>query len=238
MKKPITESDLYEPIQQYLIRQGYTVRSEVNHCDITAVKEDELIIIEMKRGFNTILLLQATQRQKISDSVYVALPFPHGGIWSKKWRQIEHLLKRLQLGLILVKFQGGRALVHIQFHPVPFSRRKQKRAKMAILREIEGRSDEYNRGGSVRKKLVTAYREQAIFIACCLEKHGELTPKQLRNLGTGPKTQPILYANHYGWFDRCERGVYCLKPKGKKELETYPDLVQHYREKIENNSVS
>ncbi len=44
MAKITKETDLYPPIRDFLTAQGYTVRSEVNHCDITAVRGDELSI--------------------------------------------------------------------------------------------------------------------------------------------------------------------------------------------------
>ena len=34
---------------------------------------------------------------------------------------------------------------------------------------------------------MTAYRENAIFIACCLEKEGVLSATELKGLGTGDK---------------------------------------------------
>jgi hypothetical protein len=43
------ETDLSKPLQTYLAAQGYTVRCEVKHCDIVAVKDDVLIVIELKR---------------------------------------------------------------------------------------------------------------------------------------------------------------------------------------------
>ena len=38
---PPRETDLYGPIHNYLEAQGYTVRAEVNHCDVTARKAAE-----------------------------------------------------------------------------------------------------------------------------------------------------------------------------------------------------
>lgn len=227
--KPIRESDLYQPISEYLSNQGYTVRAEVNHCDITAVKGENLVVIELKRGFNATLLMQAADRQKITDSVYVALPYPQQGIRSKKWQKIKHLLRRLELGLILISFHTNHFDVEIVFHPIPFDRKKKKNKRIAILQEMKGRSGDYNQGGSVQRKLVTAYREEAIHIACCLEKHGPLTPRELRALGTGSKTQSILYNNHYGWFERIGRSVYELKESAKTEMSDYSELVQQYR---------
>jgi hypothetical protein len=228
-KRAIAETDLHEPVAKYLRANGYKVRSEVEGCDITAVRGEDLIIIELKRRFDTKLLVQAAQRQRITDSVYVALPRPDESLWSKRWREIQHLLKRLELGLILVSFRGRNSSVEVVFHPVAYVRRKRKSKKRAVLREIEARSGDYNLGGSVGRKLVTAYRENAIHVACALEKFGPLSPKHLVKLGTGPKTYSILYDNHYGWFDRIGRGLYELKPQGRAELASYGKLAAHYR---------
>jgi hypothetical protein len=223
------ETDLYHPVRDYLVANGYTVRGEVKDCDITALKGDDLIIVELKRTFNASLIIQATQRQKITDSVYVVLPRPASGIGTPQWRGIRHLLRRLELGLILVSLRARKSKVEVVFHPVPFDRRKTKAAKRAVIREIEGRAGDFNLGGSTRTKLATAYRENAIHIACCLEKHGQLSPKQLRAMGTGDKTQSILASNFYGWFERVDRGVYALKPGAVSEIAKHPDLLEHYR---------
>ena len=125
--KRLAETDLYRPIYEHLVAQGYTVRSEVEHCDITATRHDELVVIELKRSFGTNLLVQATQRQKVADSVYVALPRPDE--WNQAWGRKLHLLKRLELGLILVSFDSGEPVVEVVFHPVPFDRRQRKSAR-------------------------------------------------------------------------------------------------------------
>ena len=224
--KKSAETDLCHPIGQYLTAQGYTVRSEVNHCDITAVKGDELIIIELKRSVNVTLLIQATRRQHVTDSVYVALPRPR---LSRAWKGIRHLLRRLELGLIWVSLDGGGPAVEIVFHPVPFRRRKRAQARRAVLTEIAGRPDDLNQGGSTRRKIVTAYRENVIHIACCLERHGPLSPRELRAMGTGAKTTSILCSDFYGWFERVAAGIYALRPQGQKELARYPAVAQRYR---------
>jgi len=229
----LVETDLYRPVRTWLEQQGYTVRSEVRNCDITAVKGDDLVIIELKRAFGTPLLIQAARRQRITDSVYVAIPRPRGGVRTGQWRGIQHLLRRLELGLILVSPRSKVRPVDIIFHPVPFERQKRKRVRLAILREIDSRSGDYNEGGSCRRKLMTAYRENAIQIACALKQHGPLSPKQLRALGTGPKTLGILYDNVYGWFERIDRGVYDLNAAGRAALKQYRKLAAHYRGYLE-----
>jgi hypothetical protein len=220
------ETDLYRPIRDYLIAQGYTVRSEVHGCDIAATKGDDLIVVEMKRRFGAPLLVQATKRQRISDSVYVALPSDAA---RRGWEDTKHLLRRLELGLMLVSFGTKPPTVEVVFHPLPFQRQKRKRAKRAVLQEMQTRSGDYNVGGSTRRKLVTAYRENAIHIACCLEQLGPLTPKQLRTLGTGARTYSILYGDVYGWFERVAPGLYGLRAQGRGELKQYPRLARRYR---------
>ncbi len=197
----------------------------MEHCDIAAVKGDELIVVETKKSFSTALLIQATQRQRTTDSVYVALLKPKP---SRSWPGIRHLLKRLELGLILVSPGSPKMPVRVVFHPVPFQRHKRESAKRAVLLEAERRTGDLNPGGSHRRQIVTAYREQAIHIACCLRALGSLSPKSLRGMGTGPKTQPILHANVYGWFERVDVWVYTLGPQGHEALAQYPELAKHF----------
>jgi hypothetical protein len=226
--QPLRETDLYEPIRDYLVSQGYTVRAEVADCDVVAYKEGELIVIELKRHFSADLLIQAIDRQRITDSVYVALPGPFDSCRGNRWHGIRKLLRRLEIGLIVVDLQRARSQAKVVSHPSPYRRRRLKHKRLAVLEEMIGRSGNRNLGGSTRQKLVTAYRETAIHIACCLERYGPLTPRQLRALGTGSKTTSILYKDVYGWFERVSRGLYALSSLGRAALNDYPDLVGEY----------
>ncbi|OPZ81770.1 MAG: hypothetical protein BWY76_02923 [bacterium ADurb.Bin429] len=220
------ESDLYPPLQAYLTAQGYTVRGEVVHCDVAASKGDELIVIELKRNLSLELLAQAAQRQKRCASVYVAIPRPPDvAKWKRQRRDVLHLLRRLELGLILVALEHSRKPVEVVFHPLPAERRLRKHARRAVLEEIAARSLDLNAGGSTRRKLVTAYREQAIRIAVILAQTGPMTPRQLREHGTGTKTLSILSRNVYGWFTRIARGLYALTETGHAAQAEYPELV-------------
>lgn len=230
---PLRETDLYGPVRDWLAAQGYAVRAEVEHSDVIAKKGEDLIVIELKRRFDVSLLIQAARRQRISDSVYVALPKPASKDRGRRWRGIQRLIRQLEMGLIVVSPDPPAPRVEILFHPLPFQRRKLRRARRAVLEEMANRSGDYNQGGSVRKKLVTAYRENAIQIACCLQEFGPLAPRQLRALGTGPKTLSILSSNFYGWFERVERGIYALTAQGKTELEAYPELVSRSRRELD-----
>jgi hypothetical protein len=79
---------------------------------------------------------------------------------------------------------------------------------------------------------MTAYREQAVHVACCLMRFGDMSPARLRKMGTSGKTQNILRDNHYGWFTRVSKGIYSLNDSAREFLAGYPDLVKHYMELI------
>lgn len=232
------ESDLAAPICEYLCAQGYTVRSEVNGCDITAVQGEDLVVIELKKGFSTDLLIQATERQRIADSVYIAIPaegsLAKAARYDKRRRGIEGLLKRLELGLILVHFPDDADAppsVEVVLHPVKEVKpRRAPKVRRAVLREIRARSADYNVGGSTGRKLLTAYREQCIHLAVLLEKHGPLSPADLRAYGACEKAQNMLFKNVYDWFERLERGVYGLRARTVEELDQdWPQVTAHYR---------
>lgn len=239
VKGKLLEVDLYKPIQQHFIQQGYTVNGEVHDCDVTAVKGEDLVIIELKKGLNLELILQATRRQRLTDLVYIAIPKPKR-VSRRRWNDIMALLKRLELGLITVSFSGKRRNIEFLLHPEPYekgvSRNKKKRA--ALLAEIEGRSSDYNVGGSNKIKIMTAYKENCIQIACYLELLGPMSPKALGMLGTGKKTPSILSQNYYKWFERIQRGIYAITEQGKLELEEYPELVQYHLDRLNKDEVS
>ena len=218
------ETELSAPVKAYLESHGYQVNCEVKDCDIVATKGDDLIIVELKTSVNLTLLVQATKRQSISDSVYVAVPAPTKR--NRQWRGTLTVLKRLEIGLLLVEEGAMGMLVSKQFDPVPYQRKKNTRSRRALLTEVADRSGDYNVGGSTRTTLMTAYRENAILIACCLAKLGPSSPKSLRNLGTGDKTTSILSANHYGWFQRVEKGVYELTDQGDFESRSFKQIYK------------
>lgn len=227
------EQDLYVPIKDYLTKEGYTVKGEVKNCDIMAVRSDELLIVEMKKTLNLDVILQAAIRQRLSDKVYIAVPKKGKLLYTKRWKDICYLLRRLELGLFLVSVRGDSYFVEEAITPKPFSRelsvKKSTRKKREVLKEFSNRHGDYNIGGCTGKKLVTAYREQAIHIAALIGKYGNLSAKRLKELGTDKdKTSKILQDNHYGWFDKVERGIYTLSEKGKIELNEYQELVNFY----------
>jgi len=227
--KEIKETDLYGPLRDYLVARGYVVRSEVRGIDVVAERDGKALVFEMKRHLSLPLVAQAVDRQRSFDSVYVVVPHPGKRVRSRDWRAACRVLRRLELGLVLVSLEpesGG--TVEVAFHPAPFVRRSRKDFRRAVLEEAGGRSLDLNQGGSTRTKIITAYREAAIHIAACLAACGPLTPANLRAMGTAKNTGAILYDNYYNWFTRVSRGVYALTDKGREELEAYPDLAERF----------
>lgn len=216
------ESDLYAPVRDFLVAQGFTVQAEVHGCDVTARRGNDLVIVELKRNLSLNLLAQAAQRQTITDSVYMAVPRPAGSLRRGPWRRTVGLVRRLCLGLLLVG--DGDPAIEVVCHPLPYRPRRDKRRRRAILSEIRGRSGDYNLGGTGGKPVMTAYREQALHIARRLAGNGPCSPSKLRCLGCSYKTQSILYDNHYGWFDRVARGLYALSPAGRQALVEHADV--------------
>jgi len=235
VRNPIRETDLYEPVKHYLEDNGYLVRAEVKDCDIAAIKNKDLVVVELKKSLTIQLLLQATERQRLTSAVYIAIPAqPKRG---KKWRGILRLLRMLELGLIVVHFDKSGARSEVVLDPLPYDRKKNYKKRRAVIKEIADRSGDYNTGGSTRTKLITAYKEEAVYIAYCLSQLGASKPAKLRALGTGAKTTSILSNNHYGWFQRIDRGIYDITALGKSQLKDYSELVSQFKRKLKDQQV-
>ena len=59
-----------------------------------------------------------------------------------------------------------------------------------------------------------------------------MKPAELRAYDTGKKTTSILSANHYGWFQRIDHGIYQLTDQGKTDLAKYPEIVARCEQKL------
>ena len=226
------EAELYEPVRSFLEAQGFTVRGEVRGCDVVASRDDDLVIVELKRGFNVDLLLQATERQRLSQSVYIAVPAPLGKGDRARWRDILRLLRRLELGALLVHFDADPVTVEVCLEPQAPTRRRDLRERRAVLREARARTVDGNVGGSVSQPRLTAYREATLYLAYCLARLGPLAPKRLRELGAG-RAQTMLRRNYYGWFERAGRGIYALTPAGHDALAHYETVTAPFPQRLD-----
>lgn len=212
---------MYQPIKAYLEAEGYEVRSEVNHADIVGLKDDKMIIVEMKTSFNLKLVYQLLERQRVSDEVYAAVLVNYKTRWGKPFQNMTRLLKRLSLGLIIVYQKKSGVTVEKAFDP-EFNRYNRSHIKEKKLKyEFENRSADHNTGGVTKEKIVTVYRESALKIACLLEVKGTLKLSEIRQQTELEKAGSILQKNHYGWFERQSRGHYTLSEKALVEIKSF-----------------
>jgi len=222
------ESDMYSPIKKMLTNQGYTVRGEVKGCDIVALKDEAMIVVEMKLSANLTLIYQAMARQAATDWVFIAIPRPRN-VRRGTFPKLKKLVKQLNLGLIIVALDSPIKFAEIIILPEGKDSKRNKKAT-ALKREVRGRTIDTT-GGTTGAKVNTAYRERCIRIACLLEARGEMTAKELTALGCENDTHRILYTNAIGWFSRTGKGVYGLSDAGITYLNenAASNLVIYYR---------
>lgn len=228
MKRDFLEEDMYEYIKSYFEDLGYKVHGEVKSCDMTATKEDKLLVFELKKSLSIDLLIQGVKRQKISDLTYICVPKPIRFRYNSKFRDTIFLLKRLQLGLIFVDVVKEK--MEIMLDPKEFNMVKtikssyNKKKRRALEKEMSSRKTSRNKGGSFQKKLVTSYREEALRLLYLCSINNFITPKDGSAIGI-LKSQSILHNNHYGWFDRIERGKYSISAKGCADYEEFKEVI-------------
>ena len=224
------ETDLYEPIRAFLEEEGYQVQAEVKDCDIAAVKDGQLLIVELKKAFNLTLVYQGMERQSLTDQVFVAIPRPKKGAREKAWKDMLKLLKRLELGLLTVALDSPLKTVDVVLEPSDSLAWKNRKKREKLQAELENRQVDGNVGGMTRRKIMTAFREKSIRLACLLEREGQVSTATLRERGM-EEYLPLLGRNYDKWFGRVEKGVYTLSEKGKEALESedFAKAVAFYR---------
>ncbi len=218
------ETDLYEPVKALLEAQGYEVKAEIGAADVVAVRGEEApVIVELKLGFSLSLFHQAVDRQAVSDAVYIAVPRGSGRTFGAALASNVRLCRRLGLGLITVRLADG--LVEIHVDPAPWRPRPSARRRDRLLREFARRVGDPNQGGSTRRGLVTAYRQDALRCLRHLHANGPTKAADVARLAQVERARRLMADDHYGWFERVARGVYALTPKGAAALESYADEI-------------
>ena len=224
------ETDLYEPIRAFLEEEGYQVQAEVKDCDIAAVKDGQLVIVELKKAFNLKLVYQGMERQSLTEQVFVAIPRPKKGQREKAWKDMLKLLKRLELGLLTVALDSPLHTVDVVLEPSDSIAWKNRKKREKVQAELENRQVDGNVGGMTRRKIMTAFREKSIRLVCMLEREGQISTASLRERGLEDYIG-IFVKNYDKWFKRVEKGVYALSEKGREALENedYAKAVAFYR---------
>ncbi len=216
----VRETDLYAPIKLFLEGQGYEVKSEVGAADVVAVRgEEDPVIVELKARFSLSLFHQAIERQAITDTVYVAVPRLTGKPCRKALRNNQSLCRRLGVGLMTVRMKDG--LVEAHLDPAPYKPRKSKRKQARLLKEFTRLVGDPNTGGSTRRGLMTAYRQDALRCLNVLMEAGPTKAALVSKTANVTNARRLMLDNHYGWFERVETGIYALSPKGESATKEF-----------------
>lgn len=211
---------------------GYEVKGEVGAADMVAVMPisdpaakgaPEPVIIELKTGFTLSLFHQAINRQSMTGQVYIAVPRKTGKAAMVAVRRNKMLCRRLGIGLITVRLSDGSVVVHCE--PAPFTPRKIKARKTKLLAEFESRHGDPNMGGMTSSGMMTSYRQGALRCAKVLYDEGACKASYVAKMAGFDKARNCMAANHYGWFEKVDRGIYGLTPKGAEALEAHADEI-------------
>jgi hypothetical protein len=212
------EAALYPAVKRFLEAAGFEVKGEVCGCDVVAVRGDEpplLAIVELKRGFSLDLVLQAVDRMRPADEVWLAVPLTRRG--RDRDPRVRRLCRLIGLGLMAV--DAGRDLVEILAEPTPYRPRPDRRRRARLLGEHARRRGDPSPGGTNRQPVMTAYRQRALACAARL-RDGAARPRDLR--ADIPDAGRILLRNVYGWFERTAPGRYRLTTIGEAALLRWP----------------
>ncbi|MEL6467867.1 MAG: DUF2161 family putative PD-(D/E)XK-type phosphodiesterase [Pseudomonadota bacterium] len=207
------ETDLYLPVKTFLEGQGYVVKSEVGAADVVAVRGGEPpVIVELKLGYSLALVHQCVARFSVSDDVYMAVERGKGKRFLKATKDMTRLCRRLGLGLMTVRLSD--ALVQVHCDPGPYAPRKNAKRQQQLLKEFAARQGDPNDGGQTRVGLITAYRQDALKLAMYLYEAGASKGADVARETGVARATTMMRDDHYGWFEKVEKGVYGLTPKG------------------------
>lgn len=211
------ETDLYLPVKAFLEEQGYVVKSEVGAADVVALRGHETpVIVELKLGYSLALVHQCVARLAVSDDVYMAIARGAGKRFQKATKDMTRLCRHLGLGLITVRLLDG--LVEVHCDPGRYVSRKNAKRHGQLLREFARRQGDPNDGGQTRSGLVTAYRQDAMKLAIYLFEVGASKGAVVARETDVVRATTMMRDDHYGWFEKVEKGVYGLTPKGAKAV--------------------
>lgn len=209
------ETTLYAPVKRFLERLGLEVKGEICGCDLVALDNGTptaVVIGELKLTFTLELVLQAVDRTAVCDEVWLAVRASKRGRGREADARVKKLCKLLGFGLLVVAANGR---VDPLVEPVPWKPRSNAKRRSKIVNEHRRRLGDPAAGGSTRKPIMTAYRQQALACADVLAK-GPARPRDLKLFY--PDAAKILHRNVYGWFFRQERGIYALTDGGRAAL--------------------
>ncbi len=234
-----SEMDMSAPVKAWLEGSGCSVKSEVRSVDMVGMTDQGIVIaIELKKTLNLEVVNQAVERQKYVDFVYIGIIHNSKTLRNARMKMSLQTLKRLGIGLVTVNFKATEPVVSKVLDPVAFdllrSKSLHQKKRVKLIEEFKQRSLDLNKAGSKGTRLMTAYREKNLKAVLFLNDFEEMSPKELVEAGCEKKSiYSILNKNHYGWFDRVEKGRYRLSDQGRHAYKEYEHVIDFLRESRE-----
>ncbi len=230
------ESDIFYPLVSYFNQLGYEVFGEVLDCDVVVKKNKELIIVEMKLNFNIKLIIQAIDRFKYSDKVYIAIQKP-AKFNRKKRLELKKLCTMLGLGIFIIDLNNKLVEIELLLESTNIHKIKQTKQK-EIFKQLNDTKFNLNIGGVNQVKINTSYKEKCIYIACILTRCEIISAKQLKDeFNFSENIYNVLYKNYYNWFEKVQHGFYKLTDLGFEALddERYYPIVYYYQNELDKH---
>jgi hypothetical protein len=214
----VRETALYAPVKNFLEALGYACKGEIGGCDLVALAgeaEPVVVIAELKAAFNLELVLQAVDRARAGDEIWLAARLARRGRHLD--RRFRDLCRRLGFGLLGV---GDDGRVELLLSPVAPPPRRDPRRRSRLVEEHRRRRGDPHPGGGRGAPIMTAYRQRALILAHAMNE-GPKRPRDFRP--AVPDAGAILLRNVYGWFAPVARGVYDLTASGRAALARWPE---------------
>ena len=211
------ETALYAPVKAFLEGLGYACKGEIGGCDLVALAgegEPVVVIAELKSAFTLELVLQAVDRARAGDEIWLAARVLRRG--RHQDRRFRDLCRRLGFGMLGV---GDDGRVELLLSPLALPVRRDPRRRSRLIEEHRRRRGDPHPGGGRGAPIMTAYRQRALNLAEAM-RDGPKRPRDFRPAVAAAGA--ILLDNVYGWFARAERGVYGLTEAGRAALLRWP----------------
>ncbi len=209
---PLLETALYPAVKRFLEERGFAVKGEVRGCDVVATRAGEpplLVITELKLSFTLELVLQAVDRLRLADEVWLAVVSSRRG--RDRDGRVLKLCRLLGLGLLAVEPRHQR--VEVLAEPMAYKPRPNLPERRRIVKEFGNRRGDPVAGGSTRQPIMTAYRQRALDLAVAMLDAPQ-RPRDLKPLAEDAGT--MLLRNVHGWFERVQPGLYSLTEPGRQ----------------------
>src|SRR3954469_6685282 len=183
------ETSLYLPVKGFLEGLGFCVKGEIGGCDILALKDGAdgavVVVAELKLSFNLELVLQAVDRTRVADEVWLAARISKRGKGAESDARFRNLCRRLGFGMLGVT-EGGE--VQLLVSPAAPAARHDRKRQSRLVAEHRRRVGDPVAGGGSRAPIMTAYRQRALLCAAAMTEG----PRRTRDLASSVDGAPRL----------------------------------------------